>query len=282
MSRVPKVFAVLVLNTVALSVASTADAQQCRPCRGVQARVSGGPPAELYSYGANVDSPGMARVHEMIARVIELETKLREGDANRLRELERNQALGLPAHPCKNSDVPALQEHYEAIIKILELRLEAERREKEVRFEAGQRLKDLEKTQRARLEAEAREEELKEKQRADEAARRVRAYATPRLDSTQFDAATGKIHWPSLLQTQSVFAEDRARIDAFFTQRARGEAPYAAAHCEDAMERMKQKLVTMLGTTGYQDYLDAVKFLASVERELYFPPAAAPPRLAQR
>jgi hypothetical protein len=105
----------------------------------------------------------------------------------------------------------------------------------------------------------------------EQIARYAREAAPRPLDDSQYDYTLGTLYWPPQLQN-GLFAEQRARIDRLFAERAKrpqhsgqGTANYAGVR--EATEDMKQMLKSRVHEFTPMEYIAAKQFVSSVEFE---------------
>ncbi|WP_010585919.1 hypothetical protein [Schlesneria paludicola] len=107
---------------------------------------------------------------------------------------------------------------------------------------------------------------------AESARRRVYAAEHPlpppaRLTSSQLDAATGTIHWPTAL-TSSTFDADRKALEDLFVVRAHtSSTPDLAAQIDASARAFKEKVRTNIREMSSQEYIESQKFLTSMAAE---------------
>ncbi len=126
-----------------------------------------------------------------------------------------------------------------------------------------------------------RERAARRKAKQDERARRRRAIASRRssevpkpprrLTPSELDPSSGKIFWPSALESD-LFAEDRKKLEELFVLRAHSETiPGHSAEIYQTARDMKDKLKMQIKSIPQQKYLVARKFLVLLSREGRFP-----------
>lgn len=109
----------------------------------------------------------------------------------------------------------------------------------------------------------------------EQIARYAREAAPKPLDDSQYDYTLGTLYWPPELQN-GLFADQRARIDRLFAERAKrpqhsgqGTANYAGIR--EATEAMKQTLKSRVHEFTPMEYIAAKQFVSSVEFEAQKP-----------
>lgn len=107
--------------------------------------------------------------------------------------------------------------------------------------------------------------------------RMAKAGVPDRADGSELNAATGKIHWPALLQTKP-FDDYRAALDELFAARTVENSGVGSAHYHQVKRvtgAMKDELKRYLHDLDPSEYLDARKFIDKLAHEARFAPAGA-------
>lgn len=111
-----------------------------------------------------------------------------------------------------------------------------------------------------------------------------KAKLPPRLGSAELNPNTGELAWPRALQ-RNTFSLDRFDIEQLLADRAKQGSTSELMEALDAKTRqMRQDLRDHIGELRTQEYLQARRFLQSLELESQFPtsePVVAKARLRQ-
>ena len=125
-----------------------------------------------------------------------------------------------------------------------------------------------------RANSEVRKQERGNPPTKENLSRYAKSRAPKRLNSHQYQAATGQLLWPALLENE-YFAEERSQIDSLMKKRTQvglessnGE-PFQLKYLAVTM---RQKLKTLIGDISPSEYMAAKKILTSLEYEAQFTP----------
>jgi hypothetical protein len=123
-----------------------------------------------------------------------------------------------------------------------------------------------------RVNRQSREEERGPRPTSEELARYARDAAPKRLTPRQLDPVSGEVAWPGILQEQQ-YSKSRETIDRMFAEREAsgggvGASGYRQLH--DAIEQMRTQLISNIKNYHPQNYMDARRFLDSLDYESRF------------
>ena len=125
-----------------------------------------------------------------------------------------------------------------------------------------------------RANREARKEERGNPPTKEDLARYSKLRAPKRLNSHQYQAATGQLLWPALLENE-YFAEERSQIDSLMKKRT--QVGLESSNGEPSQLKylavtMKRKLKSLIGDISPSEYMTAKKILTSLQYEAQFTP----------
>lgn len=93
-----------------------------------------------------------------------------------------------------------------------------------------------------------------------------------RLDKSQYNRALGRVYWPDVLQGDK-FAEHRKKLNALIADRA--FASTANSQIKTLAADMKSMLKSQIRAYEPADYMEAKRFLSSLQYETHFSSSAA-------
>jgi len=118
-----------------------------------------------------------------------------------------------------------------------------------------------------------RHEYERDKRSQEDFIRYAQAAAPKRLSSSQLDPITGYLAWPRLLQRPE-YAPLRRDLDRLFADRANSKGAIgvdAYDQIQQKTEAMSEQLLQSIKKVPTNDYIDARKFLESLQHEARFP-----------
>lgn len=123
-----------------------------------------------------------------------------------------------------------------------------------------------------RINQQARQYEQGPRPTVEDVQRYAKSTAPDRLNEYQYNAALGRVNWPSVLEAPA-FAAERMEIDRLIAIRALGNSGLGTATDHDlrlVAEQMQSKLQHHIRALSPAEYLSGKKFLTSLRYETQF------------